>query len=46
MGSTARVFNIKQNRSADMNGENGNTRKEVLIVFESTMLDVRFGVFM
>jgi hypothetical protein len=28
--STVRKVNIKQNRSADMNGESGNTWKEVV----------------
>ena len=44
MGSTAREVNIKQNRFANMNGENGNIRKEV-VAFESIVLDVRIGVF-
>jgi hypothetical protein len=44
--STAREVNIKQNRSLDMNGENGNTWKEVVMDYgiESTVLDVRIGV--
>lgn len=34
-GSTAREVNIKQNRSADMNGENGNIWKEVVMDYST-----------